>query len=276
MIWLVTAVAAGFFNAFWTALSKKILEHRSAREFTMVFRTLSCLLLLPCAVGQWTWSLTPKWWALTLLAGVLEGIRIWLLTLGVKKDYYSTYAFYNFAPFFTVLLTPILVPSEKWTPALLAGGAFITAGAFLFHRLGKWPWPGLVGALLSSLAAIVAKWALADSPPLFFAFWVLGIGALVLVPLERLDKGKIQPSLKWIWKDWKPILPVAFWSSVATILYYVALEHAPVSKVVPLVRANLLFGFLFSYHLLGEKEGWKGKALGGILVGAGLLLVTIA
>ena len=98
MIWLAMAVLAGFFNAFWTALSKKILEHRSAREFTLVFRTLTCLFLLPFALWQWTWPLPMKWWLLTGLAGILEGVRIWFLTLGVKKDYYSTYAFYNFSP----------------------------------------------------------------------------------------------------------------------------------------------------------------------------------
>lgn len=71
-------------------------------------------------------------------------------------------------------------------------------------------------------------------------------------------------------------MPIAFWSLVATVLFYISLSHASVSKVNPLVRANLLFGFLFSYYLLKEKKGWKSKALGGGLIFVGLILVAIA
>ncbi len=275
MIWLVMAVAAGFFNAFWSALSKKLLEHLSAREFTMAFRIQTCLLLLPFAVFQWSWMTSWRWWAFTVASGVLEGGRIWLLTTGVKKDYYSTYAFYNLTPFFTVLAAPLLL-SEPQPPILVLGGTLIALGAFIFHRLGRWSWPGLVGALFSTVAAILSKEALRAAPPLFFTFWSFLVGALALIPLEYLEpqghKGRRRMNLR----DWKGVLPVAFLSFIASILFYVALKYAPVSKINPLVRANLLFGFLFSYYLLKEKNGWKSKALGGGLIFAGLLLVAFA
>ncbi len=98
----------------------------------------------------------------------------------------------------------------------------------------------------------------------------------MLIPLESLEPESHKGKRKMGWKDWKEVLPVAFLSFIASLLFYVALKYAPVSKINPLVRANLLFGFLFSHYLLKEKEGWKSKALGGGLIMAGLLLVAFA
>src|SRR5258708_28312526 len=106
--------------------------------------------------------------------------------------------------------------------------------------------------------------ALADSPPLFFALWSFGIGALILIPLEAIRGGKLRPTV--MTREWKNVLAPAFWSFIASVLFYVALSHAPASKINPLVRANLLFGFPFSYYLLKEKKGWKYKLLGGGLI----------
>lgn len=275
MVWLGMAVVAGFFNAFWTALSKKLLEHLSAREFTMVFRIQTCLLLLPFALIQWSWITSWKWWAFTVASGVFEGGRIWLLTTGIKKDYYSTYAFYNLTPFFTVLAAPLLL-SEPQPPTLIAGGALIALGAFVFHKLGHWSWPGLISAVFSTVAAVFSKEALMDSPPLFFTFFSFLVGALILIPLERLEPERHKGKRKLIWADWRKVFPIAIWSFCASVFFYVALKYGPVSKINPLVRANLLFGFLFSYYLLKEKKGWKSKALGGGLISAGLLLVAFA
>lgn len=275
MIWLGMAVMAGFFNAFWTALSKKILSHLSSREFTMIFRTLVCLMLLPLALFQWSWISSWHWWELTAASGVFEGGRIWLLTTGVKRDYYSTYAFYNLTPFFTVLTAPWLL-SEAQPPTLVAGGIIIAVGAFVFYRMGRWSWPGFIGAIFSTIAAVLSKKALADSPPLFFTFWSFFVAALILIPLEYLEPKYKKGTRGLFKKDWMEILPVAFLSFLASLLFYVALKYAPVSKINPLVRANLLFGFFFSYYLLKEKSGWKSKALGGGLIFSGLILVAIA
>ena len=273
MIWLGMAVVAGFFNAFWTALSKKLLQKLSPREFTLVFRTLSSLMLFPLALFQWTWPLSIKWWGLTLAAGFCEGFRTWMLVRGVQKDYYTTYAFYNLTPFFTVLAAPFFL-NEAHPNSLILGGFFIAMGAFVFHRMGAWSWTGLLGAVFSTAGVIFNKLALADSPPLFFAFWSFGIGALMLIPLEALGGAPLRP--KVIQREWKNVIAPAFWSFLASILFYIALSQAPASKINPLVRANLLFGFLFSYYLLNETHNWKHRALGGGLILVGLILVTIS
>ncbi len=267
------AVACGFFNAWWSALSKRVLEHLTPREFTLVFRGLTCLFLLPLALLQWSWPLPGAFWVWALAAGISEGLRTWFLAIGVKKDYYSSYAFFNLNPFFTVLVAPWIL-KEAQPPALILGGALIALGAFLFHRMGKWSWPGFWGALFSTAGVIASKMALDHSAPLVLAFWSFGVAALFLVPLEALGG---QP-LRWtqVRRRFGSVLPVAFWSLVATVLFYIALAHAPASKINPLVRANLLFGFLFSYYLLKERSGWRHNAWAGGLILSGLLLVAFS
>ncbi len=208
-----------------------------------------------------------------LAAGICEGLRFWFLAIGVKKDYYSSYAFFNLNPFFTVLLAPLIL-HEAQPPTLILGGVLIAAGALLFHRMGKFSWPGLWGALFSTGGVIASKMALDYAPPLVLAFWSFGVAALFLIPLEAVGGNP----LRWgkIRENFTSILPVSFWSLVATVLFYVALAHAPASKINPLVRANLLFGFLFSYYMLKEKEGWRNNVLAGGLILLGLLLVAFA
>lgn len=273
MIWLWMAVACGFFNAWWSALSKRVLEHLTPREFTLVFRGLTCLFLLPLALLQWTWHLPSSFWIWALVAGFCEGLRTWFLAIGVQKDYYSSYAFFNLNPFFTVLIAPVIL-HEAQPPTLVLGGVLIAIGAFLFHRMGRWSWPGLWGALFSTAGVIASKKALDYSEPLVLAFWSFGVAALFLIPLEALGGH----ALRWnvVRNRLGSILPVAFWSLVATVLFYTALAHAPASKINPLVRANLLFGFLFSYYLLKEREGWGNSVLAGGFIMTGLLLVAFA
>jgi drug/metabolite transporter (DMT)-like permease len=274
MIWMLLAVVAGFFNAFWTALSKPILKKIPPRNFTLVFRFLTCLLFLPFALCYWTWPSSLKWWGITLVVGLLEGARIWLLTIGVKKDYYSTYAFYNLSPFFMVLAAPLIL-GERITGLLVLGGLLISLGAFLFYRMGRWSWAGLIGALFSTFSALLSKSALEVVSPFFFSFWVFGIGAFVLLPLESRIQAGGGPSGTFRPGTWKKILPIAFWSFVASILFYTALKYAPASKVNPLFRANLLFGFLLSYFMLNEKEHWKEKVFGGAIILLGMGLVVL-
>ncbi len=267
------AMVAGFFNALWTALSKPVLFRLSSREFTLVFRALTSLFLLPFALAEWDWPLQAAWWGWMILAGLFEGFRIWLLTQGVKRDYFSTYAFYNLSPLFTVLLAPWLLGEPQGVPLIL-GGVFLAAGAFVFFRLGRWSWPGLFGAILSTGSVIASKQALQYSGPYVLVFWTFAVGAVALSPLEALGGNRIR--WKLIRVEMKRILPVAFWSLVATLLFYTALFHAPASKVNPLVRANLLFGFPLSYFLLGEKDDWRSKAWGGLLILMGLALVAVS
>jgi|GEM_PF-5979250 len=56
---------------------------------------------------------------------------------------------------------------------------------------------------------------------------------------------------------------LAFRSLVDTVLLYNALSHASTLKLNPLVRADLLFGFFFSYDLLRERGDWRPRSLKG-------------
>jgi uncharacterized membrane protein len=266
------AVVAGFFNALWTAQSKAVLQKLNPREFTLIFRLATAFLLFLPACLQFKWIPSWEWWGLVFLAGLFEGLRTWMLARGVKKDYYTTYAFYNLTPFFTVLAAPLLL-KEAQGGALVTGGVLIALGAFAFHSVGGWSWTGLGGAVFSTAGVIVSKMALEQGAPLYFAFLSFFIGALVLYPLEALGGSPLRR--KVMEREWREVLQPALWSFIASVLFYVALTYAPASKINPLVRANLLFGFFLSYYMLKERKDWRFKALGGGLILAGLVLVAL-
>lgn len=271
---LVFAVSAGFFNALWTAQAKKILKFFSPRIFTFGFRLLTSLFLLPAALWEGRWRFPAAWWGLMALAALFEGLRIWLLTLGVRRDYYATYAFYNLSPFFTVMLAPPLL-GEARPPTLWIGAVFISLGAFFFHRVGSFSKAGFWGALLSAGGAIAAKAALAIHPsPFVFSFLTFTVGAVFLWPLEGW--GKLRETALALPKIFTAAFWPAFWSFCATALFYTALAEAPASKVNPLVRANLLFGFFISYAWLKERKHWRNRLLAGGLISAGIFFIFTA
>ena len=55
-----------------------------------------------------------------------------------------------------------------------------------------------------------------------------------------------------------------------------AISLAPITWVAPVARARLLFGFFLSYFYLGEKERWKDKLIGGMLILASAMAIVLA
>ena len=274
IIWLPMVLLAAFCNALWTALSQKQLADLSAYDFTLLLRGLTTLFLLPLFLLDLHWPLTATFWLATLGVGILEMLRISALAIGIRKDYYSTYALYNTSPFFTLLIVPHLLP-ERITPLLWLGAGLIVAGAVLFYGMGKLSLPGLFCAVASSLGAVLSKLAISESSAFFFTFAAFVIGLTLMAASGKLIQ-KRDLHFLCAWPIVKKILPLAFYSFIATVSYYSALELAPVSKVQPLVRSNLLFGFLFSYFLLKETEHWRQKIMAGGVILLGCVIIGLA
>jgi drug/metabolite transporter (DMT)-like permease len=273
-MWIGMVVIAAFFNALWTALSKPCMEEISPFDFTLQFRFLTALLLLPGFFIFFEIPSDPIFWLATMGMGILELVRITVFSSEIRKDYYSTYAIYNTSPFFTILLAPLFLP-ERISYVLVLGILAIVGGAWIFYGIQQVRIGGIFCAVSASIGGILSKIALTKSNPYFFACTAFFIGVILMGIAGYVKRGCILA--KPVGKDLRStILKLAFYSFLATTLYYIAMDQAPVTRVNPLVRLNLLFGFFLSYYYLREKEFWPRKLAGGFLVLIGGVLITLS
>ncbi len=277
--WILLVVSAAFLNALWTAQTKKVLGDLPPYVFTFFFRGLSALFLLPAFAVDIHFHpehLTPLliFWLATSVFGCLEVFRITMQSVGVREDFYGTFSVYNTSPLFTLLVAPVVL-AEKVNLLLILGVVSIVLGAMLFYRLSRRiSLIGLSCAICSGVAAVVSKIAIGASSAYVFCFfgYLLGTSFMPFVP-KRLQQ-IIETEEKQV--HLVKILPIAFYSALATLFYFTAMGMAPVTKVNPLVRTNLIFGFFISVFFLHEKEDLFIKGAGALFILLGSLCVVIA
>jgi uncharacterized membrane protein len=206
-------------------------------------------------------------------AGGLEVIGIYFQSQGIKKDFYSTYSMSNTTPIFTLLFAPVFV-SEKISFILFLGVILIVAGGSIeYHINPKTSVYGIIRAISAAINGILAKIAIQYSSGLSYPFITFTIGILFMVLASPFREESID------WNLFKPftkkLLPLAVYSCLATLLYYVAVQIAPITKVNPMIRINVLFGFILSYYMLSENEHLKRKIIAGILIILGSVFIAI-
>ena len=70
------------------------------------------------------------------------------------------------------------------------------------------------------------------------------------------------------------IAPLAVLSAVSGITFMYALSLDTATRVTAVVRVNLIFAFVLSYAMLGEKSDWQWKVFGTVLIIAGTVAVA--
>lgn len=273
-MWIILTLFAAFFNSLWTALSKRKLGELSPFHFTLIFRAITAFLLLPSFLCDFKVSSSPIFWFAVLGAGALEVIGIYAQSRGIAKDFYSTYSFSNTTPIFTLLFAPAFV-AEKISFVLFIGVLCMVIGGIIeYHVHPKNAIYGIIRAISAALSGILAKIAISYSSGWTYPFITFTIGIWFMVLISPFREEPID------WNLFRPftkkLLPLAIYSALATQLYYLAVQVAPITKVNPLIRINVLFGFILSYFLLQEKEHLLRKAIAGVLIIAGSVLIAIA
>jgi len=268
MIWAWLTLTSGFLNALWSSQIKSRVQKEGALTFSVSMRWGVALALLPFALFVLK-PLSLQWWVYSALAGSLECGSLWALTRGSRRDFYSTYALNNTTPLFSAFWAFFLL-KEKMTPTLGLGVLLVVAGALWLYYRGHWSWWGVLAAFMGSWSGYFSKLALPESGYLLHSCFAFLVGA-VLLTFGGLQQGTttIGAVAKNVGRNWVLILL----SAASTLVFYDALQLAPLSRVSPLVRINLVFGFLLSYFHLGERQGWRTRVLGAVLILAGLALV---
>jgi drug/metabolite transporter (DMT)-like permease len=269
MGWVLLTLGSGVFNAFWTAMIQKRVREDGAVPFSAAMRWGVGLCLLPLAIPVWH-DYSTRWWAASAASGLLESLGVWALARGVRKDYYGTYALSNVTPFFTAVFATWLL-GEAMTLSLALGVSFVVAGAVWLYWSGHWSWWGIASAFVLTFSGLSSKWVIAESgfaPHACFSFLV---GALAFT-LVGAANGKVDARVlaRNVWKNRWLIL----FSGIATVCFYSALILAPINRVSALVRVNMVVGFLLSVYMLKERKRLASRALGALLILAGLVLVA--
>lgn len=268
MTWIWLTLGSGVFNALWTSRVKDRVKRQGSLPFTLSMRWGVGLCLLPLALLTWK-PVPPQWWVFTVLAGLFECLSLWAMSRGMARDYFATYALSNITPFFVALGATFFL-GEVLTPTVWAGTFMVVVGALWLYYRGHWSWWGSCAALLGTASSLCSKEVVGLGSFSAHSGIAFGLGALLMTPwVHRPDKQGLRGLGKDLWSNRVLIL----FSSTATLLFYAALQLAPLSRVSPLVRINLVVGFLLSYFHLGETSAWKSRAFGALLLLCGILLV---
>lgn len=273
-MWVVWAVVTAFTNALWTVRSKPILQDVPPLRMQLQLRLmLSFVFLTPFLVAR-EFPPAPGFWLTVAAVGLLHGAR-WVVVLhGVKREYLSTYALFNTAPLFTILLAPSLLPLERFGFWVWLGVLSIVAGGWLFYRTSRVSAYGLAGAAMTAIINVLCKRALNNITPMAFVF-LMQASATVALAIGYVFARKRQPAAPRWGPEMARILPLVLLTAVGAFSFFYALSLDTATRVTAVVRTNLAFGFLLSYLVLKERAGWPHKALGTLLILTGTLVVAL-
>jgi drug/metabolite transporter (DMT)-like permease len=186
---------------------------------------------------------------------------------------------FNMQPFFTLLLLPLLVPTERLTARRWLGTAVAFAGVALV--LGERGTSGgsLLGDFLVLLSAlgwtgnvILNKRMPRDIHPAAIIFW----GAAGAIPVFAALSLLFEPGATW---NFTPgaVASVLYLGMVAATLGFVLMvwliNTYSASRVNVFVFLSPVFGVLIGWATLGEPISVQ-QALGGLAVALGILIVS--
>lgn len=274
MDWIVFLLLNSGFNSLWGALSKTRLQKHRSVSFSLVFRTMIlCLLTIPAAV-RFQVPGSPLFWISACCSGILGAMLTIVVFEGFRQDYYSTYALRNTSPLFTWILAVTLLkePVSGWVIVATLG---VVVGSLFFYKSGSFSRHGLAGAVLVGGNTIFHKIGIEMSSPYIYPFfsYLFSIGALCLYSLlHSHERGHLGATIK----QWRNIAPLSILAFFAAVFGFLAISLAPLTWVAPVARVRLVLGFLLSYFYLREKEGWRDRLIGGmlILVSAAVILLV--
>lgn len=271
MIWALYALGSGVFNALWTARIKPKVQKEGALPFTASVRWGVVLLLLPLALLHWQ-PVSHQWWLFTLASGILESLSVWTLAKGARKDYYSSYALSNITPLFLFFAAHYYL-GEAITVPLGIGIGLVVAGVFWLYYRGHWSWWGFLTAVVGTFCSLLSKKVIGQADPIAHACVSFTMGALfcTLFSIRESPVNGLSKIVRNVWTH----RYLAVGSALATWFFYMALFLAPLNRMSPLVRINMVVGFFLSVFYLKESQDWKGRGFGAILILLGLVLVLL-
>lgn len=190
-------------------------------------------------------------------------------------------------------LSPILVVGTSFiilseTPSLLGliGIVLITAGAYLLKieesknildPLKKlWEERGvqliLVVILIYSVTANIDKIGVKESSAVMWPLTVYFLSTLFMTPVMMKKSHGWRQKIE---EQWKPLALLGLLGGASIILQMAAFELTLVSYVVAIKRLSIPVAVILSFLMLKEKDSFKERMEGSILMVIGAILISI-
>jgi drug/metabolite transporter (DMT)-like permease len=269
--------------ASWSIAGKWALRELSAFGLATIRISLAAAILIAIAAGRRRWRVP---WrdvpALAALAALGIAANQLLFVAGLARTTATMAVILGASiPVFTVVIAAAL-GREAPTRARLGGVAVGLAGAIVTVVGGELGGRGdLVGNLLivaNSLAyasyLVLGRAVLLRHDPWTVITWVVGLGAIMVVPFGARDAAAAIPVLSG--DTWAAIAWIVVVATVGT--YGVnawALARAPATLVATYVYVQPVVGAALAAVVLGERPGWT-TVTGGALIAAGVWMVARA
>lgn len=286
----------GFLLAFGTAVSEALKDItskynlRHIDEYTAAFsmHLVQSLLLLPLILNSGLQHMSPRFlWAL-VASSVLQLVVILLYFKAIKRSELSvTVPLITLTPLFMLLTSPILI-GEFPTALGVVGIVLIVAGTYISNisddsKKFFAPFVSLLRnqgsrymllvAFIWSITSNIDKIGVEETSPIYWAFTKDFVILIYLIPIV-LWKSR-QPLLQIRNRRW-PLLMVGFFKSTSVVTQMFAIQFILVPYVISIKRASSVFIILFAFFFMKERENFRNRLIGIIIIMIGLLSIAIS
>ncbi len=286
-MWIIYSLLTAFSLATSDALTKRMLT--SGDEYFVAWARL--LFALPVLIISLIFieipALDKTFWSATICALPLEITAIILYTKALKESPISvTIPFLALTPLFLVF-TSYIILGEKVSALGIIGILLMAIGGYTLniHKIRQtllepikaiFKEKGsvfmIVVAFIYSITSSLGKMAIEHSSPVFFGSFYFIIVAVLFTPIAfQKNKGKISITKK----DIIPLSSIGITYSMMVIFHMIAMSMVSVAYMISVKRTSLLFSIIYG-HLLFKEEMIAEKAIGGIIMLAGFILIVFS
>lgn len=249
-------------------------------------RAFGLPILVAAVLYQGFPTITPEF----LLYVIPQSLAIALASIIIAKAYKESDASIV-APMFAlspILLvgTSFLILSELPTTQGFLGILFIAFGAYILKAEGSeslldpvrklWEERGvqliLVVIVIYSITANIDKIGVQRSSAVMWPLSVYLFSTIFLMPVMMRKSSNWQTKVK---KGWRELAVLGGLGGISIIFQMMAFDITKVSYVIAIKRLSIPLTVLFSFFMLNEKESFKQRIAGSILMIIGAVLISL-
>ena len=286
-MWIIYALLTAFLLATSDALTKKVLASRD--EYFVAWIRL--IFTVPVLLASFLFIEIPRldrtFWLATSIALPLEITAIILYTKALKVSPISlTMPFLALTPLFLIFVSYTLL-GERVSAVGGTGILLIVIGGYMLNiHKAKHAFTAPIKAILKekgsvmiiivafiySITSSLGKMAIEHSSPVFFGSFYFILVTILFTPIAL---GKNKDKIAITKKDIVLLASIGATYSFMIIFHMLAMSLTKVAYMISVKRTSLLFSIFYGF-LLFKEEKIAERALGGIIMFAGFVLIVLS